>query len=618
MFIFLAAVTISFLSLQSEHDGKSHRCDGLDNLQTQISEMNDDFERNVREFRRSIDRFEKKNKETEENKQLSSRNGIANRNGQQKEIIVPRLRGLPSSTLKSNEDLDDLLKDILSRNQESSKHITQLNNTANELTPVRRSIPDTRHKECLTQTYPDVSTMPTVSVVIIFCDEALQLILRNIHSILDKSPPHLIHEIILVDDKSTLDYLKDDLDLYVSYLPNVRVIHNKNREGLVKSRMIGARSATGDVMVFFDAHMECNEQWLEPLLSILMEEPTAVVQPRVDIISDETIAYYSLDSGNGVPFRGGFGWDLRYSWFKLPLKFRPKSQAEHFWTPVLVGNAIVVKRDHLFRIGGFDEDLKIWGGEHFDLSFKNWLCAGHVYTVPCSRVGHLFKKAAGGYSFEGDREAIIVKNLMRVAEIWLQDYKDIFYKVTKAAASKMPSFTKEDIKSIGKRIDLKRTLKCKPFKWYMDNVIPDQIVPRHDALLFGEITNVKSQRCFEVNEDIVGLTSECFVHRILPYNTFTFTNKNQLLFEDRCVYINDTSYKLRVTACSDTARVPKGRWEFPSGKIEGIIQFVTKKGEHLCVTTTVSDPKGDPIAIPYSISGSDCDVWSFMYRLAKI
>lgn len=216
---------------------------------------------------------------------------------------------LPAPAL-DDLDLEDLVNDILARHPESANYTLSVNRTADNITPLRRTVRDTRYKECLTIKYPDVSDMPSISVVIIFCNEALKLMLRTVQSILDRTPPQILREIILVDDNSTYSYLKADLDLYVSHLSKVTVIHNQQREGLVRSRMIGARTATGDVLVFFDAHMECNVQWAEPLLSVLMKEPTAIVQSYIDNLNDETLEYFTQE-GTGPRFRGGFGWDLR-------------------------------------------------------------------------------------------------------------------------------------------------------------------------------------------------------------------------------------------------------------------------------------------------------------------
>jgi polypeptide N-acetylgalactosaminyltransferase len=46
----------------------------------------------------------------------------------------------------------------------------------------------------------------------------------------------------------------------------VKIINLPERKGLIVTRMEGARSSQGEVLVFLDSHVEVNQNWLPPLL----------------------------------------------------------------------------------------------------------------------------------------------------------------------------------------------------------------------------------------------------------------------------------------------------------------------------------------------------------------
>lgn len=156
----------------------------------------------------------------------------------------------------------------------------------------------------------DYYNLPKTSVVIAFYNEAWSTLLRTVHSVLETSPDILLEEVILVDDYSDKEHLKETLENYVAGLRKVRLIRANKREGLVRARLLGASVAKGDILTFLDCHCECHEGWLEPLLARIAEEETAVVCPVIDVIDWNTFEYL----GNaGEPQIGGFDWRLVFT-----------------------------------------------------------------------------------------------------------------------------------------------------------------------------------------------------------------------------------------------------------------------------------------------------------------
>ena len=96
--------------------------------------------------------------------------------------------------------------------------------------------------------------------------------------------------------------------------PKVRIVREKERVGLIRARLSGARHAKGDVLTYLDSHCECTQGWLEPLVDRIARDPTTVVCPVIDVIDTETLQYQH----NGYFAVGGFDWNLQFNWHSVP------------------------------------------------------------------------------------------------------------------------------------------------------------------------------------------------------------------------------------------------------------------------------------------------------------
>ncbi|XP_072163061.1 N-acetylgalactosaminyltransferase 7-like [Diadema setosum] len=416
-----------------------------------------------------------------------------------------------------------------------------------------RAVADLRDRECRHWHYS--TNLPNASVVIIFHNEGWSTLLRTIHSIFNTSPPQFLAEVLLVDDFSDKAHLKTKLEEYLlqpRFSGKARIVRNTRREGLIRSRTIGARAAVGQVLVFLDAHCECAPNWLPPLLAEIALNRTTVVCPTVDAISADNFAYGS--QGDGL-CRGAFDWDFWYK--RIPVRksrhrLGLKHSSQPYPSPVMAGGLFALDRSFFFQLGGYDPGLQIWGGENFEISFKTWMCGGSLKFVPCSRVGHIYRKQVPyTYPHSGvEGVSVVDLNYMRVAEVWLDEYKDFFY------ATK-PQLEGKSCGNLSEQVAFRRDHCQRSFSWFMEEVAFDTLEeypPPAKNKIWGEVRSVDSELCLDTNgaqSNPKAVMAMAGCHGMGGNQLFRINTRGQMAVEDGyCLFAKADSTKIMFVRCA--------------------------------------------------------------------
>ncbi|XP_066524982.1 probable polypeptide N-acetylgalactosaminyltransferase 8 [Hoplias malabaricus] len=350
-----------------------------------------------------------------------------------------------------------------------------------------RVLPETRDHRCLTKKYP--SDLPTISVVLIYLDEALSVIKRAIYSVINRTPAHLLKEIILVDDGSTNEDLQEKLNVFISVIHEskpglLKKVRYSEPKGLTQARISGWAAASGEVVAIFDAHIEVHVGWAEPLLVRIKSDRKLVLSPVFDKVN-----FHNMKVSPYPAAAHGFDWSLtcRYEYFSQEW-YKLNDQSLPAKSPSVMG-ILVVDRLFFGEIGALDAGMNTYGGENVELGIRVWSCGGSIEIIPCSKVAHI-ERAHKPYA--RDLVALMKRNALRVAEVWLDEYK---FNVN--AAWNVPRDHGIDIGDVSERKRLKEKLQCKSFKWYIDTVYP-RLRSQDELLGYGVLINsLRTDLCID-------------------------------------------------------------------------------------------------------------------------
>eukprot|EP00039_Didymoeca_costata_P013661 m.211469 g.211469 ORF g.211469 m.211469 type:complete len:578 (+) comp15838_c0_seq18:205-1938(+) len=419
--------------------------------------------------------------------------------------------------------------------------------------PLGRNVSDHREAECKNAMY-NLNSLPSASVVIVILPKEKPIpVLRTIHSVLARTPPAILAEILLLTDSDRdARHWCDDPEIavkdnsgeslvmfflakgYIRSLPKTRVIRPPGkRKGLLGCRSYAVQQAMGESLTFIDSHVEVEDGWLEPMLDILRVNTHSISFPRLD--------WEDYDTWN--IHKGGIGCTLGFLWSPLsehtiPDRADARRQnqvTDPIASPALFGAVFSVHKKGFLELGGFDEEFGYGGSDNLELAFRTWMCGGRVMCAPCSRVFVVFYKHSGVGIAPGH---FYGRNKLRVADLWMDEYAQI----VKASVSKPPP---DASGPLTERAALRNTLQCKSFQWYLDNVYKENEITdiNQDIVGVGMFKNLGSNKCIDTMGKIsfdqtIGLYG-CHGHGsqqlillrrgiIMPYNKMEICLKKDL------------------------------------------------------------------------------------------
>ncbi|XP_054649950.1 polypeptide N-acetylgalactosaminyltransferase 17 isoform X1 [Dunckerocampus dactyliophorus] len=458
--------------------------------------------------------------------------------------------GLPATLTPAEESEATHLRDKYGYNAYLSDRIS-----------LDRSIPDHRPSRCKEVSH--LRDLPQMALIFIFVNEALSVILRSVHSAVNHTPPHLLKEIILVDDHSDDEQLKGPLEEYVKkrYPGLVKIVRNQKREGLIRARLEGWKVATAEVTGFFDAHVEFTPFWAEPVLSRIKEDRARIILPSIDNIKHDTFEVERYENSGH-----GYNWELWCMYINPPKQWWDEGDmSAPIRSPAMIGCSFVVNRVYFGELGLLDPGMDVYGGENIELGIRVWSCGGSMEVLPCSRVAHIARMKK---PYHSNIVFHMRRNALRVAEVWMDELKSNVY-----LAWNIPMENHGiDFGDVSERVELRKKLQCKNFQWYLENIYPE-MKTYNNTIYYGEVRNSKATHlCLDqgIKENHTATLHPC--HGWGP-QLGRYTREGELYLgplgstggDTRCVVDDPSSTLPQLVDCDNVKDVQQTKWIYTQG-----------------------------------------------------
>lgn len=140
-----------------------------------------------------------------------------------------------------------------------------------------------------------------------------------------------------------------------------------------------------------------------------------------------------------------------------------------------------------------------------------------------------------------------------------------------------------DIGDLSPRRKLRRELKCKNFRWYLENIYPESQMPL-DYFHLGEIKNDATHNCLDTmgrkSGEQVGLS---YCHGLGGNQVFAYTKRQQVMSDDNCLDSASKDGPVKLVRCHGMG----GNQAWNYNEVDKSIRHMNT---NRCLTTKNTDP----------------------------
>jgi len=324
--------------------------------------------------------------------------------------------------------------------------------------------------------------LPERMSIVLPCLNETQFVVKTVKRFCERTPTELLEEIIVVDDGSSPPLKGELAKAGIDEACRLKVLRHEKAYGLMIAKQTGGDAAAGKYIGFYDCHVAPVQGWYKETMKLLRAKERRLVVPMIADLDVDT-------------------WDVRKN-TALTAKCYINFNADFWWyddesdnIPIISGGLVATTRAWWRESGGFDKEMRGWGGENTDQSLRAWLCDGDVLRAKSSRIAHMWRVPSDHRTLARYTLRSKVDNLGRVAAMWFDEFVVKFRDGTAATRLNV---------SEGKA--MRKRLQCKPFvyflhrfrKLYRDGgVLPKQVF---------KIREASSKRCLQRNGGGYALT----------------------------------------------------------------------------------------------------------------